>query len=247
MGDTTEMPWKCTYPGSRVCSILVRQVNLLLTKLWILLAIAHKLAFLPHRQCEHASRKIDEVGRVLDSLGRAGGNAEGWRLNGKGESMQRPMRVYVDTSVFGGAFDGEFQEASGDFFDRVRAGEFRLVISPTVSDELRDAPEPVRVFFRALEPFIEVAEIDEAAMELQAGYLDAHIVSSRWEADALHVAVATVSLCPVIVSWNFKHIVNFRRIPLYNGVNLTHGFQAIAIHTPQEVLSYDDEDDTENV
>ncbi len=161
--------------------------------------------------------------------------------------MQRPMRIYVDTSVFGGAFDGEFQEASGAFFDRVRAGEFRLVVSPTVSDELRDAPEPVRAFFLALEPFIEVAEIDAVAMELQAAYLAARIVGPRWEADALHVAVATVSLCPAIVSWNFKHIVNFRRIPLYNGVNLAHGFQAIAIHTPQEVISYDDEDDTENV
>jgi len=40
------------------------------------------------------------------------------------------------------------------------------------------------------------------------------------EVDALHVAVATVSNCRLIVSWNFKHIVNFQKIPLYNGVNL---------------------------
>ena len=152
------------------------------------------------------------------------------------------MRVYVDTSVFGGAFDAKFQEASRDFFDRVRSGEFRLVISSTVSDELRDAPEPVRVFFRELGYCIEVAEIDATAIEVQAAYLDAHIVGPRWEVDALHVAVATVSGCLAIVSWNFKHIVNFRRIPLYNGVNLAHGYPAIAIHTPQEVIFYDDED-----
>ena len=53
--------------------------------------------------------------------------------------------------------------------------------------------------------------------------------------DALHVAVATVAGCRVIVSWNFKHLVNFRRIPLYNGVNLTHGYAPIAIHCPLEV------------
>jgi hypothetical protein len=60
--------------------------------------------------------------------------------------------------------------------------------------------------------------------------------------DALHVAIATVSRCAVIVSWNFKHVVNFERIPLYNGVNLSQGYAAIAIHTPQEVILHEDED-----
>jgi len=157
--------------------------------------------------------------------------------------MKRPMRVYVDTSVFGGAFDKEFEEASRVFFDMARSGEFSLVISSTVSDELVDAPERVREFFRGLAAHIEVVEIDSAGFDLQAAYLDAHVVGPQWEADALHVAVATVAECPAIVSWNFRHIVNFRRIPLYNGVNMAHGFPPIAIHTPQEVVSYDDEDE----
>ncbi len=157
--------------------------------------------------------------------------------------MKKPMRVYVDTSVFGGAFDKEFEEASRIFFDMARSGKISLVISSTVSDELLDAPEAVRAFFRGLAAHIEVAEIDSAAFDLQAAYLEARIVGTRWDADALHVAVATVAECRAIVSWNFKHIVNFRRIPLYNGVNLGRGFPPIAIHTPQEVVSYDDEDE----
>ncbi len=59
---------------------------------------------------------------------------------------------------------------------------------------------------------------------------------------ALHVAAATVSGCRAIVSWNFKHIVNFRRIPLYNGVNQMEGYGPIAIHTPLEVI-FDEEDE----
>ena len=152
------------------------------------------------------------------------------------------MRVYVDTSVFGGAFDEEFEKASRVFFNRARLGEFVLVVSSAVSDELNDAPEPVRVFYRELAAYIEVASIDSDAVDLQSAYLDAHIVGPRWEADALHVAVATVADCRAIISWNFRHIVNFRLIPLYNGVNLSHGFPALAIHTPQEVLSYDEDE-----
>ena len=36
--------------------------------------------------------------------------------------------------------------------------------------------------------------------------MNAGIVSRKWEADALHVAVATVQRCRVIVSWNFQHL-----------------------------------------
>jgi hypothetical protein len=62
------------------------------------------------------------------------------------------------------------------------------------------------------------------------------VVSPKWAADALHVAVASVNGYHAIVSWNFKHIVNYRRISLYNGVNLTEGYTPIAIHTPPEVV-----------
>ena len=53
---------------------------------------------------------------------------------------------------------------------------------------------------------------------------------------------ATASDCRLIVSWNFSHIVSFQKIPLYNGVNLSRGFGAIAIHSPQEVIEHEDQD-----
>lgn len=159
--------------------------------------------------------------------------------------MKKTIRVYADTSVFGGLFDEEFQEASRRFFDLIKAGDFRLVISSAVSDELYEAPEQVRGFFYDLAPHVEIVEIEDVAIDLQMAYLAAKIVGSRWETDALHVAMATVSDCRAIVSWNFKHIVNFRRIPLYNGVNMAHGYPTIGIHTPQEMLIYEDEDEDE--
>lgn len=55
----------------------IAEANLILDKLRILLRIAHRLAFLPHKQYEHASRKIDEVGRMLGAWGKTGAKAEG--------------------------------------------------------------------------------------------------------------------------------------------------------------------------
>nr|VFJ43411.1 MAG: hypothetical protein BECKFM1743A_GA0114220_100085 [Candidatus Kentron sp. FM]VFJ43857.1 MAG: hypothetical protein BECKFM1743C_GA0114222_100047 [Candidatus Kentron sp. FM]VFK05768.1 MAG: hypothetical protein BECKFM1743B_GA0114221_1000424 [Candidatus Kentron sp. FM] len=43
----------------------------------------------------------------------------------------------------------------------------------------------------------------------------------------------------VLVSWNFKHIVNLERIHGYNAVNLKQGYSMIEIRTPLEVLHYE--------
>jgi len=42
----------------------------------------------------------------------------------------------------------------------------------------------------------------------------------------------------VLVSWNFKHIVNLERIRGYNGINYQLGYNMIEIRTPKEIMIY---------
>lgn len=46
----------------------------------------------------------------------------------------------------------------------------------------------------------------------------------------------------ILVSWNFKHIVNLDRIRGYNGINYQNGYKMIEIRTPQELTKYGNED-----
>lgn len=154
--------------------------------------------------------------------------------------MKRPIKVYADTSVFGGVFDPEFARPSKEFFIRALEGSIQVVVSELVLEELTEAPDYVQTFLRDSRGVITIMEVSDEAYTLQEAYLSAGIVTRKWEADALHVAIATVSNCRAIVSWNFKHIVNFRRIPLYNGVNLSCGHGTIAIHTPPEIALDED-------
>jgi len=156
--------------------------------------------------------------------------------------VRRPLRVYADTSVYGGVFDEEFASPSRLFFDDVRAGVFQLVVSPVVELEMREAPGEVQELFAEMLSLAEGMTVTGEALQLQQAYLRAGIVTPRWEADLLHVALATVAGCMMIVSWNFKHIVHFRKISLYNGVNRVEGYPEIAIHTPQEVISYENQE-----
>jgi predicted nucleic acid-binding protein len=151
------------------------------------------------------------------------------------------IRVYVDTSVFGGMFDAEFVRATKRFFEEVDSGRFLLVVSLIVADEITDAPPRVRQIYEKFMSLAEVSAVAESALALRDAYLRAGIVAPQWSADALHVALATVTGCAMIVSWNFKHIVNFRRISLYNAVNRKNGYGEIGIFTPQEVIEDEDE------
>lgn len=151
---------------------------------------------------------------------------------------KRQIRVYADTSVYGGVYDEEFADASTLFFDQVRSGDFTLYISEVVHKELEVAPDKVNGLFQEMLPLCNLAEINENALELQQAYIKEGILSEKWYDDALHVAIATVADCDVIVSWNFKHIVNFQKIPMFNAVNVLNGYKPIAIHSPVEVINY---------
>jgi len=92
-------------------------------------------------------------------------------------------------------------------------------------------------------PVIDLSQANAAAFNLREGYLTAGVLASRSSDDALHVAMATVNACSVIASWNFRHIVHFDRIPLYNAVNVIQGFSEIQIHSPLEIIDYADEEE----
>jgi hypothetical protein len=154
----------------------------------------------------------------------------------------RIPRVYADTSLFGGPFDDEFADASRRFFEAVNDGKYALVTYGLVEQEINSAPPPVQRFFTARAAGAEVVEVSADAIALRDAYVSLGIVSETCLADALHVALATVAACDVVVSWNFKHIVNYRRIQQYNAVNALRGYGSIAIYSPLEVTGNEDQD-----
>ena len=152
----------------------------------------------------------------------------------------RPIKVYADTSVYGGVFDEEFAEASRAFFDLIRNGEYTLCVSEVIHQELSVAPEKVNELFQEFLPVAQLLDIGPDALKLQQAYIAEGILTEKWYDDALHVALATIAECNIIVSWNFKHIVNFRKIPLFNAVNVLKGYRQLAIHSPLEVINYEE-------
>ncbi len=150
--------------------------------------------------------------------------------------MLRP-RIYVDTSVIGGCFDNEFEKYSNQLFEEFISGEKRLVISDLVLFELEGAPENVKeVLNKVTEDNIEYVFINEESVSLANAYLKDGVIAENSLSDARHIAIASMERVDVLVSWNFKHIVNLNRIHLINSVNLKLGYPILEIRSPMEVL-----------
>lgn len=154
------------------------------------------------------------------------------------------IRVYVDTSVFGGMKDEEFGEATKQFFERVRRGRFLVLVSQVTADELADAPPAVQAVLMELPATcLEKVPAGKEALALATAYIEGAVLGPAHRADAIHVACATVARADLILSWNFKHIVNFDRIHKFNAVNLVLGYPQIEIRSPLEVEYGDENED----
>ena len=153
------------------------------------------------------------------------------------------QRIYIDTSVVGGYFDEEFSADTVPFFERVINGEIDIVVSDLLRAELLNAPIFVRNLLDSIPiQYIENIKLSDEASTLADKYIEAKVVGKTSRADCQHIAMATLSKADVLVSWNFKHIVNLDRIRGYNGINYQSGHSMIEIRTPKEITHYGKEE-----
>ncbi|MFM8514620.1 MAG: hypothetical protein ACKOBI_12925 [Bacteroidota bacterium] len=83
-------------------------------------------------------------------------------------------------------------------------------------------------------------ELTEEAVNLADTYIAEKVVGKTSREDCFHIALATIHKADILVSWNFKHIVNVFRIRGYNAVNLKLGYAQIDIRSPKEIINYEE-------
>jgi hypothetical protein len=152
----------------------------------------------------------------------------------------RIKRIYVDMTVVYGAPTKKFSYDSKCFWDAFRRGEFMIIVSDVLEDELKRAPEHIRASFNSIpESQIERVFSTPESNALAAQYIAENVVGKSSLDDCRHIALATISRADAIVSWNFGHIVD--RQGDYNSVNEKLGYPRIEIQTPNQREATNDE------
>ncbi len=152
----------------------------------------------------------------------------------------RKLRIYLDTSVVGGYFDDEFCRDTQLLFDEIQNGQYQVVISDLTENELVNAPESVRNLFEDLGITFELVTVTQESIDLAAEYIKEKVVGQTSMDDCIHIATATINKVDLLISWNFKHIVNILRIRGYNSLNIKNGYAALEIRSPKDLINYED-------
>lgn len=147
------------------------------------------------------------------------------------------QRIYLDTSVLSALGDvrsPDRQALTQEFFAGI--GQYEVATSELTREEImrtRDADR--RGEMLSLLPGLAVLPVTQEAQALSHRYLQAGSLPASVPEDALHVAIAVLARQDVLVSWNFKHLVNQRRRAAIQAINLTLGLPMVAILAPPEL------------
>ena len=153
---------------------------------------------------------------------------------------KKVKRVYVDTTVVYGAPRKEFSPDSRRFWEAFRNGEFVIIASDVLEDEIERAPQGIQNRFDALLKFqVERVVSTDESDALAKRYIAEGVVGETHFEDCQHIALATIHNADVLVSWNFGDIV-YRRAG-YNDINEKLGYPNIKIQSPKQFMEVNNE------
>ncbi len=153
--------------------------------------------------------------------------------------------IYIETSIPSFYFEtrpgAQMQarrEWTRDWWGTARLTE-SLVTSAAVLDELDRTPEPKRTDCLTLVQRLPLLEITSEVKALVQTYIEHKIMPADTGGDALHLALATLHECDILVSWNCRHIANASKSDHIRRINGRLGYDTPKLITPLELLEED--------
>ncbi len=155
----------------------------------------------------------------------------------------KKLRLYLDTSVISHLDAPEVPEKEADtrrLWEDIKLGKYDVVMSELIYSEVDRCPqEPKRLMMRSELAEIESTYADQTdeADRLADLYVTVGGLPPKSADDAMHIAIATVAGCDVILSWNFRHIVNLRAMNAVDATNIKEGYKTLRILSPTMMLN----------
>jgi len=147
------------------------------------------------------------------------------------------LRLYLDTSVFSCLLDARTPERQAGtvlFWKRLQV--FDVASSTLTREELVATPDAAkRKELLGLLEGLTLHAVTGEMKQLARAYVDHDVFTANVINDASHVAIAVMTNHNLLVSWNFKHLVNRTRRIKINAVNAALGLPPIEIVSPLEI------------
>jgi len=121
----------------------------------------------------------------------------------------------------------------------VERSHYEVVTSVAVLDELSRGNHPKRQEKMAMLDSVKKLGIDESVIEIVEVYLIHKVMPSDPQGDALHLALASLHKCDMLLTWNCQHLANANKVGHIQRVNTRMGLMVPQLITPLELLHED--------
>jgi len=160
----------------------------------------------------------------------------------------RKLKLYLDTSTISHLFADDTPDKMRDtnlLWEDVINGKHDIFISPVVISEIENCDEPKRshMFERLKQVQLQILTRTDEIVRLADEYIVGGVLKEKSYADCLHIAFAVVYNCDIIISWNFKHLVNYKTINKVKIVNAINHYKEISIMPPSMLLEEVEQND----
>jgi len=157
----------------------------------------------------------------------------------------RKLKIYLDTSVISHLDAPDTPDKQADtlqLWEEIKAGLYDVVTSDVALREVGNCKNPK---LSALLDYLSEIEYESFPVTGEAENLANEIIkqgilTQKSFDDCLHIAIAVINNCDIILSWNFKHMVNIRTINGVRAINILNGYKSIDIYSPTILIKGDD-------
>ena len=118
-----------------------------------------------------------------------------------------------------------------------RRHEFNLVTSAAVIEELSRGEHPLKKDKLALLHGVPLLPVTDEVIATARVYIARKAMPADPKGDALHLALASVYKCDMLLSWNCRHIVNYQKAGHLKQLNSELNLPVPALITPLELLN----------
>ena len=151
------------------------------------------------------------------------------------------LKVYLDTSVISYLQQEDVPDRMADtlkLWKKFMTGCYDIYLSSMTTFEIDNCSESKKSFLHSKLDEIEYTEleIDQNCLSLAREIIATGILTEKSFEDSQHIAVALYYDCDVIISWNFKHLVNIKTIQGIRKITQLKGYRDIEIMTPTTLL-----------
>lgn len=153
----------------------------------------------------------------------------------------RKLKVYLDTSVVSYLQQEDVPERMAEtlrLWKKFMSGCYDIFLSSMTTLEVNRCKEGKLSYLNNKLREIKYNEIliGDKELNLAREIISTGILTEKSFDDCQHIAAAVLSECDIIVSWNFKHLVNIKTIQGVRKITQLKGFKDIEIMNPTTLL-----------